>query len=120
MTCDFTSQGLLSAEAASLAAAALDLTRDLHGLDASTLVLQRALFLPLGQIGSGDKWTVRFAEKVRGVRVVNGWTNVLLDAHGALLSVQSTGLPHLSTFATTPSIAAGRARAESRFSLTAI
>src|SRR5205809_579116 len=35
-------------EAASLAAAALDLTRDLHGLDASTLVLQRALFLPLG------------------------------------------------------------------------
>src|SRR5204863_5513931 len=92
------------ADALRAAREALTATLDLHGLDLETLETGSALFLPLGQVGSGDKWTARFAESVGGVRVVDGFANVLLDAHGALLSVQSSGLPHLAGFPTSPAI----------------
>jgi hypothetical protein len=84
-------------------------TEALHGIDADTRVFDRALFLPLGQIGSGDKETVRFREIVHGVPVVGGYLNVLLAADGSLLSIQSTGLPHLSALPTSPSLTGLRA-----------
>jgi hypothetical protein len=92
-----------------LARRALELTQNMHGIDASTLVPERALFLPLGQIGSSDKETVRLRQEIGGVRVVDGFVNVLFDAHGALLSVQSTGLPHLAGFDVRPSVTADQA-----------
>ncbi len=89
-----------------LARRELDRTRALHGIDADTLVLDRALFLPLGEIGAEDKVTVRFREVVRGVPVVDGFANVLLATDGSLLSIQSTGLPGLSAFPTEPATSA--------------
>jgi len=87
-----------------LARTALEATALMHGIDAQTLVHQNTMFLPLGQIGSTDKVTVRMREEVGGVRVVNGFVNVLFSADGALLSVHSTGMPHLAGFATTPTL----------------
>jgi hypothetical protein len=88
----------------SFARTALGMTQDLHGIDADTLVHERTTFLPLGQIGSSDKETVRFRQEVGGVRVVNGFVNVLFSSTGTMLSVQSTGMPRLSGFDTTPTI----------------
>jgi hypothetical protein len=87
-----------------LGRAALQSTAAMHGIDAETLVHERTEFLPLGQIGSTDKETVRFREAVGGVRVVGGYVNVLFSARGALLSVQSTGQPHLAGFDTSPTV----------------
>jgi hypothetical protein len=70
----------------------------------SSLVVERALFLPLGQIGSSDKMTVKLRQEIAGVRVVDGYVNVLLDAQGALLSIQSTGVPRLASLETRPAI----------------
>ncbi|HEV8113507.1 MAG TPA: hypothetical protein VGR31_12095 [Planctomycetota bacterium] len=84
-------------------------TRALHRLDGETLVLDRALFLPLGQVGSGDKETVRFRQVVRGVPVVGGFVNVLFAADGSLLSIQASGLPDLATQETRPALPARRA-----------
>jgi hypothetical protein len=92
-----------------LAQTALAQTSAMHGIDASTLVVDRVTFLPLGQIGSSDKETVRVREEVNGVRVVDGYVNLLFSAKGTLLSVHSTGLPHLDGFGTTPSLQANDA-----------
>jgi ComEC/Rec2-related protein len=51
-----------------------------------------------------DKETVKFREEVRGLRVVGGYVNVLFSADGSLLCVQSTAMPHLSGFDTTPAL----------------
>jgi hypothetical protein len=90
---------------------ALNEAQAMHGLEAATLVPVRALFLPLNQIGSGDKETVRFREEVNGVRVVGGFVNVLMSARGEVLSIQSAGLPHLAGLATSPRVDARRAAA---------
>jgi hypothetical protein len=87
-----------------LARAALEDTFGMHGIDAGTLVHERTTFVPLGQIGSTDKVTVRFRETVGGLRVVNGLVSVLFSAEGALLSVHSTALPHLTGFDTNPTL----------------
>jgi hypothetical protein len=68
-----------------LARGALLDTAAMHGVDADTLVHERTEFLPLGQIGSTDKETVRFREEVNGVRVVGGYVNVLFSAAAAPL-----------------------------------
>src|SRR5258705_3395638 len=99
----------VDADCVELARRALAETRPLHGVDAETLVLDRALFLPLGQIGSGDKETVRFRQAVRGVPGVAGFVNVLLAADGSLLSIQSTRLPGLAALDTRPALVARRA-----------
>jgi hypothetical protein len=89
-----------------LARRALSDTASLHGVASASLTPERALFLPLGEIGSSDKETVRLRQEFSGVRVVDGFVNVLFDARGALLSIQSTGLPNLSGFDVQPAIAA--------------
>ncbi len=92
-----------------LARIELGRTAGLHGIDGDTLVLDRALFLPLGQIGSGDKVTVRFRQELRGLPVVGGSVNVLFADDGSLLSIQSKALPGLSTLSTVPATSAGSA-----------
>jgi hypothetical protein len=92
-----------------LARNAVSETQGVHGVVASSLALERALFLPLGQIGSSDKETVRLRQEIGGVRVVGGFVNVLFDARGAMLSVQSTALPELAALDTRPSVDATRA-----------
>ena len=79
-------------EARRLAGVALDLTAELHGVRVTSLGFERVVFLPLGQIGSGDKWSVRYAQTVGGLPVEGGRVNVLLDAEGRLLSVHSTAI----------------------------
>ena len=91
------------AEFEPLALEALLSTQAMHGVDLENLVFERATFLPLGMYGTTtDKETVRHRQEVNGVRVVNGFTNVLFSADGALLSVHSTAMPHLAGFDTTP------------------
>jgi len=86
----------------------------LHGLESSTLEFQDTVFLPLGQIGSSDKQTVRLRQVVRGVRVEGAYLNLLFSARGELLSVQSSGLPNAGALGTEPALgpaaAAGFAR----------
>jgi hypothetical protein len=97
-----------------LARAAVAETRTLHGIDPASLVPDRALFLPLGQIGSSDKVTVKLHQAFDGVPVAGGFVNVLFDAQGALLSVQSTGLPDLSRLDTRPALDAAHALERAR------
>jgi hypothetical protein len=92
-----------------IARGAVSATRAMHGIDDATLEPERALFLPLNQVGCGDKETVRFRQVVNGVRVADGFVNVLMSSRGELLSIQSTGLPHAAGLSTIPAIDARRA-----------
>ncbi len=71
---------------------AVDAARDLHGVDAGTLVGDRVEFLPLGQIGSGDKWAVRLRQEIGGIPVHGGRVSTLFDASGSLLSIHNHAL----------------------------
>ena len=64
----------------------------LLGVDVGTLTPTRTLHLPLGTIGSGDKWTVAFQQTLGGVPVERGTVNLLLDARGRLLSIENHAL----------------------------
>ncbi len=97
------------ADFVALALDAAPATAALHGLESSTLSLQETAFLPLGQIGSGDKQSVRLRQSVNGVRVEGGFLNLLFSTRGELLSVQSTGLPNASAIDTAPALAAEEA-----------
>ncbi len=97
------------AEFVDLARLRLSETHALHGVELATLELARVQFLPLGQIGSSDKTVVKFRQSVGGLPVVDGWTNVLFDQRGTLLAIQSTSLPALAGFATSPSLSAEQA-----------
>ncbi len=81
----------------------------MFGVESATLVPERVSLLPLGLVGTSDKMTMRFGQQVAGVPVLGGHVNVLTDLAGNLLSIQSTALPHLGTFPTSPSLAAERA-----------
>lgn len=91
-------------EFADLARLRLAETRDLHGVDPATLELARVQFLPLGQIGSSDKTVVKFRQRLGGLPVVDGWTNVLFDQRGTLLAIQSTSLPATGAFLASPAL----------------
>jgi hypothetical protein len=97
------------AEFVGLALAALRETNALHGIDPASLVADRVLFLPLGQIGASDKMTVRLHQAFDGVPVDGGFVNVLFDAQGALLSVQSRALPGAPRLDTPSTLDARRA-----------
>jgi hypothetical protein len=86
------------------ARAALAGSLGVHGLDLGTLVEERVTFLPLSNAGSSDKVTVHFRQEVGGVRVLGGHANVLFDMAGRVLSVDSTGLPGLAGFSTSPAL----------------
>ncbi len=98
-------------QAQALAAVALETSAALHGVDLTTLAPERVTFLPLGQIGSGDKWTVRYAQRITGLDVDGARVNVLIDASGRLLSVHSTAVAQQSQLAALPSFGAESAMA---------
>ncbi len=100
------------------AIAAIAEAEPLIGIDAGELALDRVRLLPLGMVGGTDKWSVRFRQVVGGVPVSRGFVNALFDARGALLSLQTSGLPDLAGFDVAPVLSAeesiGRARAHFR------
>jgi hypothetical protein len=105
------------ADDAAFAALALEAAAELaelHGLELSTLAFEETAFLPLGQIGSGDKQSVRLRQAVAGVPVEGGYLNLLFSTRGELLSAQSTGLPGASAIATQPALEAADAAAAAR------
>jgi len=57
------------------------------------LTLERVQFLPLGMIGSTDKITVRFRQSRGTIPIAHGAMNVLFDARGRLLSIQTRAIP---------------------------
>jgi hypothetical protein len=83
----------------------------LHRIEPQTLVEDRALFLPLGMVGTSDKMTVRFRQQVGGVPVDFGSVNVLFDAAGRLLSIQTHALPSIASFPVVAAIDAEAAAA---------
>lgn len=97
------------AEAARVAALAVENVRDLFGVDPATLELQRVVFLPFGMIGASDKWAVRYVQRHAGVEARAAFMNVLLDVQGRVLSVQSTALVGVERLAAVPRFDALRA-----------
>ena len=94
-----------------LARAAIEETYGMHRIENTTLVEDGVMFLPLGNVGSTDKMTVRFRQEVDGVPVIHGYVNVLFDADGRLLSVDTTGLPEVAGLDTQPAYGPGEAAA---------
>jgi hypothetical protein len=94
-----------------LARHALALSQDLHGIEPLTLVEHATQFLPLGMVGTTDKMTVKLRQTVGGVPVDGGWVNVLFDAEGRLLSVQTRALPAIAGLDVAPAYGADDAAA---------
>ena len=82
-------------------------TYQMHGVESDQLVEARFRFMPLGQVNSSDKITVRLEQVVAGVPVEDGAINVLFDTSGRLLSVHSTAAPTLSRPSGKPTTGAG-------------
>ncbi len=89
----------------------LDLTRqrfaeaqDLMGIEPETLVADHVLFLPLGLAGTTDKISVQFVQAVNGVPVRRGFASALYHLDGELLALDTTGLPAISDFNTSPTV----------------
>ncbi len=94
------------------AQAALAAAADVLGVDVGTLVPVRVELLPLGLIGSGDKWSVELRQELGGLPVHGGSVVALFDARGALLSIQSHALSALDGLVLEPAFAAADARAQ--------
>ncbi len=85
----------------------IEQTYQMHGVESGQLVEERFRFMPLGQVNSTDKITVRFEQVVNGVPVEDGAINVLFDTSGRLLSVHSTAAPTLTHPSGKPTTGAG-------------
>jgi hypothetical protein len=85
-------------------------TAELHGIDVATLVPEAARLLPLGMVGSTDKWAVSWRQEIAGIPVHGGRASVLLDARGGLLSIQIQALAGLEQLVLTPAFEADAAR----------
>ncbi|HTF89338.1 MAG TPA: hypothetical protein VK843_13080 [Planctomycetota bacterium] len=94
------------------ARALIAVTTSLSGIDPATLVDERALFLPLSNAGSSDKYCASFRQVVRGVPVVAGSVQVLMDLEGRALSIDSSAVPAAASARTTPIRAAETAANE--------
>lgn len=90
------------AEAQALAGLALAATASVHGVATDTLQVERVVFLPLGMIGTSDKWTVRYGQRLGGLDVEGAKVNVLLDSTGRILSVHSTAVAGVETIPSLP------------------
>ncbi len=97
-----------------LARSSIVQAHDLVGVDVESLRFERVKFLPLGMIGSTDKWSVSFQQQHGGLQVFGGRVNVLLDLDGSMLSIQSTALSSLDGLGLSPSLAANVARNKAR------
>jgi len=84
-------------------------SRAVHGVDVATLEPVRVTLLPLGTVGSGDKWSVDLKQSVGGVRVEGGDVVALFDARGALLSIHNHALSDVTSIDVDPTFAAANA-----------
>jgi len=91
----------------SLARYWVEQTYQMHGIESDQLVEERFRFMPLGQVNSTDKITVRFEQVVNGVPVEDGAVNVLFDMSGRLLSVHCTAAATLTSPSGKPTTGAG-------------
>ncbi|MEM8711299.1 MAG: hypothetical protein AAGG01_10130, partial [Planctomycetota bacterium] len=82
-------------------------TLSMHLVDGAELVEDRFRFLPLGQVNTTDKITIRFEQFVIGVPVEDGAINVLFDTSGRLLSIHTTAAPEVVDPVGKPTIGAG-------------
>lgn len=92
----------------------VDASRPMHGTPGGQLVNERVHFLPLAQGNTTDKFTVRLRQEVRGVRVEDGFVNILMTTTGDLLSVQSMALPFLADIHTSPAVSSDAATENAR------
>lgn len=103
-------QNLSDGDFAELARVHVGEAYGLMGIDPAHLELDSVVFLPLGQLGSTNKMTVRFRQVVDGIEVEGGSVNVLFDMQGRLLSLDTVGLPDvLLPSSLVPTRDAGRA-----------
>lgn len=100
------------ADYVALARLALAATGSMHGIDTRHLLEDRVSFLPLGLVGSRDKFGVHFRQELSGIPVVHGFANVLFDPEGRLLAVDTTGVPIPEEFVTAPAVGADDARSQ--------
>lgn len=89
-------------------------TQSLHGVEPTTLRAERVIFLPLGQAGSTDKWTVEFSQSFGGVSVADVAFKVLLAQDGTLLAIQSRAVAGLRAINVQPVSTADAATARAR------
>jgi hypothetical protein len=92
-----------------LASIAIESTEGMHGIEAATLVEERALHLPLGLIGSTDKFTTRFGQEINGVPVLGGFVNVLFTTEGRMLSLQTSAMPDIAGMSTDAAVGSDQA-----------
>ncbi len=93
-----------------LALDAIEATRAMHGIDPAELAASGVQFLPLGQIGSTDKMSVRFTQSVGGVAVEAGTVHCLFDMRGNLLSLHAQGVADAARIGLEPALAPETAR----------
>jgi hypothetical protein len=86
----------------------------LHGIEGHELPQGRFVYLPLGMARGTDKISVSFEQAVGGLPVAGGRVNVLMNTHGQLLSVHSTGAPSTRGLPRQPAISGNAARSTAR------
>ncbi len=93
---------------------ALQEARALTQVDAATLFERQVLTIPLAHLGTSDKVSVSFQQRIDGVAVDGARMDLLFDADGGLLSVHSTALAgealHVAPARQTAAAASLRAR----------
>ena len=99
------------AEFAELARGYLAEAYQVMGIDPASLGEPTVTILPPSLGGGMDKVAVSFEQAVRGVPVTRGHVNILMSSGGALLALDSRGLPELSDLDTRPRISSLVARA---------
>ena len=68
----------------------------------STLIHAGTKHLALAQIGTSDKWVVRFEQVHEGLKVVGGSAHALFGPDGTLIALDSGALPSVEELATRP------------------
>ena len=79
-------------------------TATMHGASSGDMVDGYVRFLPLGQVNTTDKMTVRLHQRINGVPVENACINALYNIEGVLLSLHNTTSPFANGMSTSPSI----------------
>lgn len=68
-------------------------TKAMHGVQASDLIDNRFVFLPLAQVNTTDKVTIALDQVIGGIPVEDARVNVLFTNQGEMLSLHSTAAP---------------------------
>jgi len=85
-------------------------TAAMHRAAPGTLVDDSVVFLPLGQVNTTDKMTVRMVQEVGGVPVEAGSVNLLFTTDGNLLSIHNRTVAGVENLDVHPSISARAAQ----------